>query len=121
MRQINFVIMFVMCLALVLFGLENSQPTEIRIISGVELQAPLCVILMLSMGLGALLAWVINVWMGLQAMLLERRGLKTIRHQEAQIKTLEKDLQEYKVELQVQRRLIPAAVEASPTPVSEAP
>jgi uncharacterized integral membrane protein len=66
MRQINFVIIFVICLALVLFGIENTDPAVIRIVKGIELQAPLSVELILAMGIGAVLAWVFSVWTQLQ-------------------------------------------------------
>ena len=56
MRQVNFTLIFVICLALVLFGLENSQPTSVKLIEGIELKAPLSIALVVTLGIGALLA-----------------------------------------------------------------
>jgi uncharacterized integral membrane protein len=62
MRQINFLMVFVMCLALVLFSLENTETVVIRIIKDVQVQAPLAIELILAMGLGAVIAWLFSVW-----------------------------------------------------------
>jgi hypothetical protein len=106
MRQINFVIIFVICLALVLFGIENTEPAVIHIIKGVELQAPLSVELLLAMGIGATLAWVFSVWTQIQRVL---ESGKEIRQRDVRIEELEQDVQRYKVELEEQQRLLPAS------------
>lgn len=106
MRQINFVIIFVICLALVLFGIENTEPAVIHIVEGVELQAPLSVELLLAMGIGATLAWVFSVWTQIQRML---ESGKEIRQRDVRIEELEQDVQRYKVELEEQQRLLPAS------------
>mgnify|MGYP001796211241 CR=1 FL=1 len=36
MKQVNFVVIFVICLALVLFGIENTTPSVINIVKGVD-------------------------------------------------------------------------------------
>jgi hypothetical protein len=106
MRQINFVIIFVICLALVLFGIENTEPAVIHIIEGVQVQAPLCIELVVAMGIGAVLAWVFSVWTQLQRML---ESGKEIRQRDTRIEELEQDLERYKVELEEQQRLLPAS------------
>jgi uncharacterized integral membrane protein len=106
MRQINFVIIFVICLALVLFGIENTEPAVIHIVEGIDLQAPLSVELLLAMGVGATLAWVFSVWTQIQRMLESGRE---IRQRDVRIEELEQDVQRYKVELEEQQRLLPAA------------
>jgi hypothetical protein len=106
MRQINFVIIFVICLALVLFGIENTEPAVIHIVQGVELQAPLSVELLLAMGIGATLAWVFSVWTQIQRVL---ESGKEIRQRDVRIEELEQDVQRYKVELEEQQRLLPAS------------
>lgn len=108
MRQINFVIIFVICLALVLFGIENTEPAVIHIVKGVQLQAPLSIELILAMGVGAILAWVFSVWASVQKIL--ETG-KEVRAKESRIQELEVDLERYKAELQEQQRLLPAAQE----------
>ncbi|MBD1870697.1 DUF1049 domain-containing protein [Cyanobacteria bacterium FACHB-471] len=106
MRQINFVIIFVFCLALVLFGIENTEPAVIHVVEGVELQAPLSVELLLAMGIGATLAWVFSVWTQIQRVLESGRE---IRQRDVRIEELEQDVQRYKVELEEQQRLLPAS------------
>ncbi|MBD2019684.1 LapA family protein [Leptolyngbya sp. FACHB-36] len=106
MRQINFVIIFVICLALVLFGIENTEPAVIRIVEGVQLQAPLSIELILAMGVGAVLAWVFSVWTQLQRMADTNRQ---VRDKDTVIQKLEEDVERYKAEIQEQQRLLPAA------------
>lgn len=105
MRQVNFTVIFVVCLALVLFGIENTEPASIRLIEGVQLKAPLSVELIVAMGLGAMLAWVFSVWTQVQRMLESGRE---IHRRDTRIEELEQDVQRYKVELE-QQRLLPAS------------
>jgi uncharacterized integral membrane protein len=106
MRQINFFIIFVICLALVLFGIENTEPVVIRIVRDLQVQAPLSVELLLAMGIGAVLAWVFSVWTQVQRMLEARKDLQ---QRDVRIQELERDIQRYKVELEEQQRLLPAS------------
>ena len=62
MRQINFLMIFVFCLALVLFSLENTEPAMIQIVQGIQVQAPISVELILAMAVGAVLAWIFSLW-----------------------------------------------------------
>ncbi|MEM9908596.1 MAG: LapA family protein [Cyanobacteria bacterium P01_D01_bin.44] len=106
MRQVNFVVIFVICLALVLFGIENTDPATIHVVKGVELQAPLSIELIISMGIGAVLAWVFSVWVQVQGYFninpqVEQRELK--------IQQLEEDVERYRVELEEQKPMLPAS------------
>lgn len=104
MRQVNFLIIFVICLALVLFGIENTEPAVIRVVQGVQVQAPLSIELILAMGIGAVLAWVFSVWTQLQRMIGTRKELQV---REERIGELEQDVERYKAEIQEQQRLLP--------------
>jgi uncharacterized integral membrane protein len=106
MRQVNFVIIFVICLALVLFGIENTEPAVIHVVRNVQFQAPLSVELILSAGIGAVLAWVFSVWSQVQHS-VEIGKEVTVR--EDRIHELEDDIERYKAELEEQQRLLPAA------------
>lgn len=106
MRQVNFVIIFVICLALVLFGIENTDPAVIRIAQGIELQAPLSVELILAMGIGAVMAWVFSVWTQLQRAIDSKKDVKV---RDVRIQELEENVERYKAELEEQQRLLPAA------------
>ncbi len=105
MRQINFVVIFVICLALVLFGIENTEPVPIKLVKGIQLQAPLSIELIMAMGVGAVLAWVFSVWTRVQRLL---DSGKEVRVKETRIQELEEDVQRYKAEIE-QQRLLPAA------------
>lgn len=108
MRQINFVVIFVICLALALFSLQNTQPVSIQIVRGIEFQAPLAIELIVAMGIGAVLAWVFNVWAQVQKLLNLRTNRKQVQQQEVQIQSLEHDVERYKAVLEEQR-LLPSA------------
>lgn len=114
MRQINFLIVFVFCVALVLFSLENPQPVTIQIIEGYQLQAPLSIELIMAMGLGALLAWVFGVWSRLQRLIESRQDLGHIRALDERIQQLEQEQQQYKSQLETLGRLPPASESLAP-------
>jgi uncharacterized integral membrane protein len=106
MRQINFLMIFVFCLALVLFSIENTELATIQIVQGVQVQAPLSVELILAMGLGAVLAWLFSVWTRLQRLLASR---KEIRQRDTRIQELEQNIEKYKAEIQEQQLTLPPA------------
>ena len=106
MRQINFLLIFVFCLALVLFSLENTEMATIQMVPDVKVQAPLAVELILAMGVGAVLAWVFSMWMRLQRLLVSRQE---IRQREARIQELERNIEQYKAEIQEQQLTLPPA------------
>jgi uncharacterized integral membrane protein len=66
MKQINFLVLFVVTMALVLFALENTTTATIQIIPGTTFDAPLCIELIVAMGIGATIAWLFSVWTGIQ-------------------------------------------------------
>jgi len=103
MRQINFVTIFVICLALVLFGIQNTEPVNVRVVEGlVEFQAPLAIELIVAMGIGAVLAWIFNVWVQVQRLLESRRE---IRARDQRIQALEEDVERYRAVVEEQRLL----------------
>ncbi len=112
MRQINFLIIFAACLALVLFSLENSEPVAIRILQDVQVQAPLSIELILAMGFGAVLAWIFSIWTRLQRQLESRKAVRQIRSKEEEIQKLEQTVERYKVEIAQQQ--LPALSASKP-------
>ena len=106
MKQINFVVIFVIALALVLFGIENTEPVLIHIARGLDIEAPLCVELIMAMGVGAVLAWVFSVWAQVQSYVAVGQEVK---QRELRIQELEKDVDRYRVELEEQSLLLPAS------------
>lgn len=108
MRAINFLTLFAVCLALVLFSIENTEPVVVKVVKGVDIQAPLCVELIVAMGLGATLAWVFSLWTRLQRLLESRPTIRQLRDKESHIQELEKDIAQYKAEIEEQRQFLPA-------------
>ncbi|MEL7144690.1 MAG: LapA family protein, partial [Cyanobacteria bacterium J06573_11] len=97
MKQVNFVVIFVICLALVLFGIENTTPSVIHVVNGVDFEAPLSVELIVAAGIGATLAWVFSVWVQVQDYAKKK---PEIEQKETRIQQLEQDIERYKVELE---------------------
>lgn len=107
MRPLNFLFIFLICLALVIFSLENTELTTIQVIQGIEFQAPLCVELILATGLGAVLAWIFGLWSRMQRMLTSREENRQVRQKDQRIQELEQDIERYKVELEEKLPLLP--------------
>ena len=102
MRAINFLIIFAFCLALALFSLENTDAVVIHVVEGVEVQAPLAIELILTLGLGAVLAWMFGVWTRLLRQLEYRQQLRQMRTKDERIDELEKNIEQYKSEAESQ-------------------
>ena len=117
MRQVNFVVIFVISLALVLFGIENTDPAPIHIVSGIDIEAPLCVELIVAMGVGAVLAWVFSVWVQVQGYVSVG---KQMEQREIRIQELEQDVERYRVEIEEQKPMLPASKATGDGDASEA-
>ncbi|MGD1900536.1 MAG: lipopolysaccharide assembly protein LapA domain-containing protein [Phormidesmis sp.] len=105
MKQVNFVVIFVICLALVLFGIENTTPSLIHVVNGVDIEAPLSVELIIAAGIGATLAWVFSVWVQLQTYAQKQPEME---QKDMRIQQLEEDVERYRVELE-QLPMLPQA------------
>ena len=113
MRQINFVVIFVISLALVLFSLENTETATIHILGTTEITAPLAVELIVAMGIGAVFAWIFSVWASVQKLIALKAEQEQVEAQQVRIQELEEDLTRYKTELEVQQKLLPSAAIAT--------
>ncbi len=109
MRALNFFFIFLICLALVFFSIENTQPTAIQVIKGVQVKAPLCVELIVATGLGAILAWLFSLWSRMQRTLASRQELRQVREKDQRIQELEQDLERYKAEVEAKQPLLESA------------
>ncbi|MDY7004811.1 MAG: LapA family protein [Cyanobacteriota bacterium] len=107
-------LIFLICLALVIFSLQNNQLTTIKLVQGIEFQAPLSVELVIATGLGAILAWLFNLWSRMQRTITTFGENREIRSRNKRIKELEKDMERYQEEL-IQRASLPAAETLSET------
>ena len=103
MRQVNFVIIFIFCLALALFTLENTQPGTINVVPDVQVQAPIAV---LASGIGAVFAWLYSIWTHWQRLLVSGQQ---VRQKNVQIKELESRVEQYQAEVQSLKLALPPA------------
>lgn len=94
MRPLNFVLIFILCVGLVLFSLQNTELATVQVVEGVELEAPLALELIAATGFGAILAWLFSLLSQLQGIVNTRKTTRQIRQQEKRIQELEKDLQQ---------------------------
>ena len=109
MRAINFLLIFIVCLALVLFSLQNTDLTAIKLIEGIQLEAPLSVELIIAMGIGAILAWLFSLWSRMQRTLGSWQGVKEIRQREKRIQELEENIQSYQTAAEEEQAILPPA------------
>ncbi|MEG4443761.1 LapA family protein [Microcoleus sp. AT9_B5] len=109
MRSLNFFLIFLICLAVVLFSIENTQPVAIQVIKGVQVKAPLCVELIVATGLGATLAWLFSLWSRMQRTLASRQEIRQAREKQQRIQELEQDIERYKAEVEVKQPLLESA------------
>jgi putative membrane protein len=108
MRQLNFLLIFLVCLAIALFSIENVQTTPIHIVPDVEVDAPLAIELLVALGVGAAIAWMFGLWNRLQQQLAYRKVAKEVKEQSAQIEALQTQLASYQAEKEEQK-LLPEA------------
>lgn len=121
MRPLSFFWIFLVCLGLVLFSLQNPQTATINLVKGVAWEAPLSLELIMAMGVGALLAWLFSLWSKLQRIVANRENSRKIRQQEKRIEELEKNLaknlQSYQNSLETQQpTLLPVVEPLTHTP-----
>ncbi len=109
MKQVNFLIIFILCLALALFTLENTNLGTIYVLPGLEVQAPMAVELLLATGLGAVFAWLFSMWTQLQRQLLSSPQ----RKQKVRIKELESKVEQYQAEVQSLQLALPPSSDSS--------
>lgn len=105
MKQVNFVIIFIFCLALALFTIENSESATIHILPNLVFKAPMAVELLFAIGLGAVFAWLFSLWTQLQRQILSNPQ----RRQKAQIQELESKIEQYQAEVQSLQLALPPA------------
>ncbi|HEY9852649.1 MAG TPA: LapA family protein [Leptolyngbyaceae cyanobacterium] len=116
LRPLNFFLIFLTCLALVLFSLQNTEPVTIKLVNGIDIKAPLCIETIGTLGLGAFLAWLFSVWARFSRSVDAWKLNRELRQKNSKIQQLEKDLEQYKVETTEKKAELPPASE----PLTEA-
>ena len=105
-RQLNFVIIFALALAVALFAIQNSEPVIITILPNFELKAPVVVEFLVAVGLGATLAWLFSIWTQLQQNLISSQK---VRQKNLEIKELKHKIENYQQEVQSLKLTLPPA------------
>ncbi|MEO0969417.1 MAG: LapA family protein [Cyanobacteria bacterium J06639_18] len=116
-RQLNFVIIFILGLGLVLFAIQNSEPATIQILPNLEVKAPVVVEFLLAVGLGAILAWLFSVWTQLQQNLISSQK---VRQKNTEIRQLKNKIENYQEEVKSLKLALPPAGEMQTKDLQEA-
>ena len=108
MRQINFGLIFGFGLITVFFTLENTAPTTVQLLPGMDYTLPLAGLLLLVAGLGAVAAWVFAAWTGMLSNVNQLSQATEFEAQQVRIQELETDLNRYRSTVETQLGLLPA-------------
>jgi gas vesicle protein len=66
----------------------------------VQVQAPICIELILAMGVGAILAWLFSIWTRLLRGIESGKQMRQMRSKEERIQELEQNIAQRQAELQ---------------------
>ncbi|AII46309.1 MAG: DUF1049 domain-containing protein [Planctomycetaceae bacterium TMED241] len=113
MRQINFGLIFAFGLLMVFFTLENTEPTTVHILPGVNHTLPLAGLLLLVAGIGAISAWFFAAWTGMLNNVEQFSKASEFEAQQVRIQELETDLNRYRSTVETQLGLLPATTVSS--------
>jgi len=113
MRIINFVVIFATALALVLFSIQNTELVTVQVIPGYQVQAPLAIELILTLGLGATLAWLYSMWSRLARQIVAFGQKRELKKKEKEVESLSQDVEAYKTKLEEQQKQLPEGQETS--------
>jgi len=116
MRQINFGLIFGFGLITVFFTLENTAPTTVHVLPGMEYTLPLAGLLLLVAGFGAVSAWFFAAWTGMLNNVEQFSKASEFEAQQVRIQELETDLNRYRSTVETQLGLLPAAASISSDP-----
>ena len=113
MRQINFGLIFGFGLLTVFFTLENTAPTTVHVLPGMNYTLPLAGLLLLVSGVGAVSAWFFAAWTGMLNNVERITQASEFEAQQVRIQELETDLNRYRSTVQTQLGLLPATTVSS--------
>ena len=113
MRQINFGLIFGFGLITVFFTLENTAPTTVHVLPGMNYTLPLAGLLLLVAGVGAVSAWFFAAWTGMLNNVERITQASAFEAQQVRIQELETDLNRYRSTVQTQLGLLPATTVSS--------
>ncbi|MDJ0532828.1 MAG: lipopolysaccharide assembly protein LapA domain-containing protein [Xenococcaceae cyanobacterium MO_207.B15] len=100
----DFLIIFITCLAIALFSLENTQDVALKILPQLEIEVHLAVALVVAMGIGATLAGLYMLWIKLKNNLALNREKRKIQDREQEIEELKQDMESRQAEIEKLRQ-----------------
>ena len=100
----DFLIIFITCLALALFSLQNTQEVALKIMPELEIQVSLAVALIVAMGLGAILSGLYLSWIKVRNYFQFWGKARQIKDREKQIQQLKEDIESRQAELELLRQ-----------------
>ena len=100
----DFLIIFLTCLIITLFSLENTQDVTLKILPQSEIQVHLAVALVVAMGIGATLAGLYMLWIKLKSNLQLSRQKRQIKKREKEIEELKQNMESRDAELEQLRQ-----------------
>lgn len=119
MLLINLGIIFIICLALSFFSIENPEYAKVTIFPGLEVQAPIAIEMIVASGLGAVLSWMLSSWIQLQRFIAFNSTItkkdNRIKELEKKIEELESKLEESQAEIQSLQPALPPSENAKPS------
>ena len=113
MRQINFGLIFGFGLLTVFFTLENTAPTTVHVLPGMNYTLPLAGLLLLVAGVGAVSAWFFAAWTGMLNNVERITQASEFEAQQVRIQELEPALTRCRSTVQTQLGLLPATTVSS--------
>ena len=113
MRQINFGLIFAFGLLMVVFTLENTAPTTIHVLPGLQYTLPLASLLLVIAGIGAASAWFFATWTGMLSNVVQLNKASEFEAQQVRIQELETDLSRYRSTVETQLGLLPSTTAGS--------
>ncbi|MEM1424954.1 MAG: LapA family protein, partial [Cyanobacteria bacterium P01_H01_bin.130] len=96
----------------------------LELLPGLELEAPLSLELLLAMGVGAVLAWTIGLWGGVQNLVARFKSSRELKQRDQKIEELEAALNQMRGQLeqqQQQQQSMVAIGEAQTDAIAELP
>ncbi len=119
MLLINLAIIFIICLALSFFSIENPEYAQVTVFPGLEVQAPIAIEMLVASGLGAVLAWMLSSWIQFQRFIAFSSTISKkdnrIKELEKKIEELEKQLEASQAEIQSLQPVLPPSENAKQT------
>ncbi|WP_013324719.1 LapA family protein [Gloeothece verrucosa] len=109
MQVINLMLIFALGLAIALFSLENTQVVSVNIIPGLSYKLPLSICIVVTMGIGAVLAWLLMIWMKLQGWVIQWQKRSALKAKDQKIKELLEDVEQLQAQVEQPTRYLTTA------------